>query len=321
MFQKALTATQPLIGLAPMAGVTDRVFREICRELGADFAVAEMVASKPELRHSTKSRTRHAHSEETEPRIVQLLGTDPQELAEAAQWQVSQGAQVIDLNLGCPAKKVCHVAAGSALMASPNKVNKIFETLRQAVNIPLTVKMRTGTDSNHKNALEIAQLAEQNGFSAISIHGRTRADKFLGHSEYETLRQVKQAINLPVFANGDISSPEKAQFVLKYTLANGLLIGRAAQGYPWIFREIKHYLIHQTYLDKPTRQEFKTILIKHLTGLYQLYGSRQGPKIARKHLGWYAQHLKQGDALRKQFNQLDSPKTQLNLIKEFFNAS
>jgi tRNA-dihydrouridine synthase B len=303
-----------------MAGVTDIVFREICRELGADFAVAEMVASKPELRASVKSSTRHAQAHETTPRIVQLLGTDPQELVDAALWQASQGAQVIDLNLGCPAKKVCNVAAGSALMAYPDKVNEIFSALRQAVSLPLTVKIRTGTDELNKNALEIALLAEQNGFNAISIHGRTRENKFLGHAEYETIRQVKQAINLPVFANGDISSPEMAQFVLKYTHANGLLIGRGAQGYPWIFREIKHFLIHQTPLAKPTLHEFKTTLLKHLEGLYQLYGVRQGPRIARKHIGWYAQHLEQGERLRKQFNRLDTPLAQQTLTKEFFNT-
>lgn len=314
-----------------MAGVTDLVFRNLCRENGADFAVSEMVASKTELRESIKSSTRHANKQESSPRIVQLIGTDPDELLEAALWQASQGAEVIDLNMGCPAKKVCSIAAGSALMSHPALVEKIFSTLSKSVDLPITVKIRTGADLENRNALKIAKLAEQCGLSGISIHGRTRADKFQGHAEYETIRQVKQAVKIPVFANGDISSPEKALFVLKYTGADGLLIGRSAQGNPWLFREIQQFLATGEQINKPSFAEFKSVILQHLQGLYKLYGERQGPRIARKHLGWYAKNLPceltdpldfPGTALslRQKFNQLETPLAQTTLIKDYFQS-
>lgn len=318
---------RPGLILAPMAGVTDRVFRDLCRDWGADYTVSEMVASKPELWQSAKSSTRHADQSECEPRIVQLLGNDPKILAQAAQWQVDQGAQIIDLNLGCPAKKVCHAAAGSALMAHPKQVQTIFEALVTAVDIPITVKMRTGTDSEHKNALQIAQLAETCGLQAISIHGRTRADKFNGQAEYDTIKQVKQSIQIPVIANGDISSPEDAQFVLEYTACDGLMVGRAAQGNPWIFQAIQQ-AINPSFLAKPI--DYAQVILRHLQGLYGLYGETQGVRIARKHLGWYCQTLTNTSnnpfsnnsiqSLRKDFNRLQTSDEQQNLVEQFFYA-
>ncbi len=313
-----LKNSNPTLALAPMAGVTDIVFRDICRNLGADYAVSEMVASKKELWHSEKSSSRHATNSEQSPRIVQLLGTNPTEIAEAAIWQVSKGAQVIDLNMGCPAKKVCDVAAGSALMAKPKLVADIFSALIESVEVPITVKIRTGTDLENINALEIAQLAENSGLQAITIHGRTRTDKFNGEAEYETIKHVKQAVKIPVIANGDICSPQQAKFILKYTASNGLMIGRAAQGYPWIFREISHYLKTGEQLDKPTLSEFKNTINLHLEGLYKLYGEQAGHRIARKHVGWYCQHLKDGKTLRKEFNKLESSLLQQQLIGRYF---
>ncbi|BBN60350.1 tRNA dihydrouridine synthase DusB [Hydrogenovibrio marinus] len=307
-----------MLALAPMAGVTDRVFRDIARALGADYAVSEMVASKKELWKSAKSSSRHADESEESPRIVQLLGTDPEELSEAAKWQQDKGAQVIDLNMGCPAKKVCDVAAGSALLAYPERVQAIFETVRKSVDLPVTVKIRTGTSPENKNALEIAKLAEACGLSAITIHGRTRADKFNGKAEYDTIREVKSSVSIPVIANGDICTPEDADFVLKYTLCDGIMIGRAAQGNPWLFKQISHYLDTQTLLEKPALSEIETVVMQHLNGLYQLYGEIQGHRIARKHIGWYSQHLTNGTELRKQFNQLSSAQAQLGLVEEFF---
>lgn len=301
-----------------MAGITDRVFRDICRQCGADYAVSEMVASKQNLWDSQKSSTRHAQADEQSPRVVQLIGTEPEELALAAQWQAEQGAEVIDLNMGCPAKKVCDVAAGSALMSDPPRVQAIFEALVDSVSLPITVKTRTGSDEQTQNVLEIAQLAQSSGLKGISIHGRTRAARFSGQAKYDLIKQVKQHLDIPVIANGDISSPEQALFVLKYTACDGVLIGRAAQGNPWIFREIKHYLIKNQALERPNSSEFEHVLLTHLEGLYRLYGTHLGPKITRKHLGWYSQHLPEGEQLRKAFNQLETPAAQLSLIRSYF---
>ncbi|GKT12630.1 MAG: tRNA-dihydrouridine synthase B [Thiomicrorhabdus sp.] len=306
------------IVLAPMAGITDAVFREICRQNGACYTLAEMVASKKNLRESKKSSTRHANNSDPEPRAIQLIGTDPQELADAALWQVSQGAQIIDLNMGCPAKKVCSVSAGSALMAEPEKVADIFEAVVSAVDVPVTVKTRTGTDTENRNALQIALIAQEKGIQAITIHGRTRKDKFKGHAEYDTIKTVKQAIEIPVIANGDICTPEQAHFVLKYTAADGIMVGRASQGYPWIFREINHYLKTGNKLAPASLEAFYKTMNQHVSGLHQLYGETLGVRIARKHIGWYGQHLPQGEILRKQFNQLLDPEAQLTLIENYF---
>jgi len=306
--------------LAPMAGITDAVFREICRQNGACYTLSEMVASKKELRESKKSSTRHANNTDPEPRAIQLIGTDPLELADAAIWQVSQGAQIIDLNMGCPAKKVCSVAAGSALMGEPERVADIFEAVVSAVDVPVTVKIRTGTDQENRNALQIALIAQEKGIQAITIHGRTRDDKFKGFAEYDTIKAVKQEIEIPVIANGDICTPEQAQFVLKYTAADGIMVGRASQGYPWIFREINHYLKTGEKLEPASIDEFYKTIIQHVSGLHQLYGETLGVRIARKHIGWYGKHLPQGEQLRKQFNQLLTPESQLELINEYFST-
>jgi len=308
------------IVLAPMAGITDAVFRDLCRQNGASYTLAEMVASKKQLWDSKKSSTRHVDTSEPEPRAVQLIGTDAHELADAAAWQVSQGAQIIDLNMGCPAKKVCAVAAGSALMGQPEQVENIFKTVVDAIDAPVTVKIRSGTDAENRNALQIAKLAEDNGLKAITIHGRTRADKFNGEAEYDTIKQVKQQLSIPVIANGDICSPEQAEFVLKYTAADGVMIGRASQGNPWIFREINHYLTSGKLLAPPTLQEYKDTVLKHVTGLHQLYGETLGVRIARKHIGWYAKHLEGGDQLRRTFNKLNTPVEQTQLLNQFFEA-
>lgn len=322
----------PLV-LAPMAGITDAVFRQLCRENGAAYTLAEMVASKKELWESKKSSTRHVDLNDPEPRAIQLLGTNPDELAEAAAWQVSNGAQIIDLNMGCPAKKVCSVAAGSVLMGHPQTVDAIFTAVRTAVSVPVTVKIRTGLDADNKNALQIAQIAENAGLSAITIHGRTRADKFQGNAEYDTIAEVKQSTTLPVIANGDICSPEQAKFVLEYTNADGLMIGRASQGYPWLFREVNHYLTHGEKLAAPTSQEFVQTLSKHIAGLHNLYGETLGPRIARKHFGWYLEHLPAGlleqlstqaidsKTLRRRFNLLNHQQEQLDLIEQFFASN
>jgi len=307
------------IVLAPMAGITDAVFRDICRQNGASYTLAEMVASKKQLWESKKSSTRHVNINDPEPRAVQLIGTNPQELAEAAAWQVSQGAQIIDLNMGCPAKKVCSVAAGSALMGNPEKVQEIFNAVVNAVSVPVTVKTRTGTDHENKNALQIAQIAQSEGLKAITIHGRTRDDKFQGSAEYDTIKEVKNQVNIPVIANGDICTPEQAHFVLKYTTADGIMIGRASQGYPWIFRELNHYLKTGKQHAPPSLSEYQQTMLQHTLGLHDLYGETLGVRIARKHIGWYAQKLPNGNLLRKEFNQLNSAIEQMALLKRYFS--
>ncbi|WP_096777563.1 tRNA dihydrouridine synthase DusB [Thiomicrospira microaerophila] len=304
--------------LAPMAGITDSVFRRLCAKLGAGYTVGEMLSAQTQLWDSQKSQTRFVNQADPEPRSVQLLGVEPEQLVKAAVLQVEQGAQIIDLNLGCPAKKVCNIAAGSALLAYPDRVTKIFDALVTSLDVPVTVKIRTGTDAEHINAIEIAKIAEQSGISAISIHGRTRADKFNGLAEYDTIKHVKQAVTIPVIANGDISTPEQAQFVLKYTQADGIMIGRAALGNPWIFQQVRYYLETGTHLEKPCFNHIKAILLEHLDGLYALYGELQGLRIARKHTGWYCQHLNEGEKLRRAFNQLDNPAAQQALIEHFF---
>lgn len=306
--------------LAPMAGITDSVFRRLCRLQGASYTIGEMLSAQTQLWDSKKSQTRFANQSDPEPRSIQLLGTEPEQLAKAAELQVSQGAQIIDLNLGCPAKKVCNIAAGSALMGYPERVEDIFYALRSAVKVPITVKIRTGLNPSHRNALAIAKLAEQAGLSAISIHGRTRDDKFNGMAEYDTIKQIKQAVSIPVIANGDISTPQQAEFVLKYTQADGIMIGRAALGNPWVFKQIAYYLETQQQIESPTDKEIKNNLVEHLEGLYSLYGELQGVRIARKHMGWYCQHLNNGERLRKEFNQLDTSASQQALIEQFFET-
>ena len=273
--------------LAPMAGVTDQPFRKLCRRLGAAFVVSEMVTSNTRLWHTNKSRRRLDHQGEAEPISVQIAGSEPVQLAEAAKANVQIGAQIIDINMGCPAKKVCNKAAGSALMKDEKLVSEILRAVRQAVHVPVSLKIRTGWDKNSKNAVAIAKMAEDIGLDLVSVHGRTRADKFLGEAEYATIADVKRAVNLPVLANGDIDSPQKAKAVLDATGADGLMIGRAAQGNPWIFRAINHYLSTGKTLAPPTTEEVLKTMLEHLKAVHAFYGEYMGVRIARKHLGWY----------------------------------
>ncbi len=273
--------------LSPMAGITDAPFRSICRRLGAGLAVSEMVTTKPELWHTAKSQRRMDHSGDGEPRSVQIAGTDPQVMAVAAQYNVEQGAQIIDINMGCPAKKVCNVYAGSALLQNEKLVSEILTAVVNAVNVPVTLKIRTGWDHKHRNALNIAHIAEASGIQALAIHGRTRADAYKGVAEYDTIKKVKANSKIPIFANGDICTPTKAKAVLNYTGADGLLIGRAAQGNPWIFREVAHYLKTGQTLPEPTLLEKGNVILEHLQALHRFYGEKSGARIARKHIGWY----------------------------------
>ena len=304
--------------LAPMAGVTDQPFRQLCRRLGAGLVVSEMVTSDVSLWNTRKSSLRMIHSGDAEPRSVQIAGGDPQMLAEAARRNVEMGAQIIDINMGCPAKKVCNKAAGSALMKDEQLVSAILQAVVAAVDVPVTLKIRTGWDRANKNGLTVAKIAEQSGISALAVHGRTRADLYTGEAEYDTIAAIKQAVTLPVFANGDIDSPQKARQVLDATGADGLLIGRAAQGRPWIFREIDHYLATGTQLPAPSLLEVEGILLEHLAALHTFYGEVMGVRIARKHVGWYLATLPGAREFRAQFNRLESTDAQCAKVRQFF---
>ena len=312
------TFDTPLI-LAPMAGVTDRPFRNLCYQLGADLCASEMVTSEKHLWHTKKTQLRLNHSGEQGIRSVQIAGTDPLKLAEAAQFNVTHGAQIIDINMGCPAKKVCNVSAGSALLKNEPLVAEILAAVSNAVDIPVTLKIRTGWDRENKNAVRIAKIAEDNGILALSVHGRTRADAYKGDAEYETIAAVKSAVNIPVIANGDIDTPEKAERVLQLTGADGLMIGRAAQGNPWIFREIQHYFANQTLLAPPENTEVCQVLTEHLKNLYEFYGEFSGVRIARKHIGWYIKGKQGAELFRRSVNMVDDTSTQLKQVTEFFN--
>jgi tRNA-dihydrouridine synthase B len=306
--------------LAPMAGVSDSALRSICYQQGAGYTIGEMLSAQTHLWETKKSATRQVNMADPEPRAIQLLGIDPKALADAAQRQVAQGAQVIDLNLGCPAKKVCQQAAGSALLAYPEQVVNIFNAVVAAVDVPVTVKIRTGIDAEHKNGLEIAKIAEGCGLSAITVHGRTRADKFNGQAEYDTIALIKQTVSIPVIANGDICSAEDAQFVLNYTYADALMLGRAVLGRPWLFNQIDAWVTNKTLLPEPSSMVRQQIMRDHLDAIYRLYGEIQGVRIARKHLGWYAQYLPAGDRLRQTFNRLNESTKQQACIDEYFDA-
>lgn len=311
------TLPNPLI-VAPMAGVTDRPFRLLCRRLGAGLAVSEMVIADSKLWHTRKSRTRLNHDGEPEPRSVQIAGGDPEMLADAARQNAEFGAQIIDINMGCPAKKVCNKAAGSALMKDETLVRDILEAVVNAVDVPVTLKMRTGWDADNRNAAVIARMAEDAGIQALAIHGRTRADKYNGDAEYDTIADVKSRVSIPVFANGDITSPEKARQVLTHTGADGLLIGRGAQGRPWIFREILHYLETGEHLPEPDLDEVEALLTEHLTELHRFYGELMGVRIARKHVGWYLQSHDRSKQFRKRFNAIDDALEQKDSIEQYF---
>jgi tRNA-dihydrouridine synthase B len=304
--------------VAPMAGVTDRPFRQLCKKFGAGLAVSEMVASNSLLWGSEKTRRRANHDGEVDPIAVQIAGADPAMMADAARYNVGQGAQIIDINMGCPAKKVCNVMAGSALLRDETMVGRILKAVVDAVEVPVTLKFRTGWDSGNRNALRVAKIAEDSGIKLLSLHGRTRACGFSGDAEYDTIRAVKAATRLPVIANGDISTPEKARFVLDYTGADGVMIGRAAQGRPWIFREIEHYLATGEKLSAPLVSEIHAVLIDHLHDLYGFYGRERGVKIARKHVSWYTKGLAGSAAFRHHMNQLETCEEQLDAVNRFF---
>ena len=304
-----------------MAGVTDRPFRQLCKQLGAGFAVSEMVTSNSLLYGSAKTLRRANHTGEVNPISVQIAGADPKMMAEAAQYNVDHGAQIIDINMGCPAKKVCNVMAGSALMQHETLVAKILEAVVAAVpNTPVTLKFRTGWNRENKNAPTIARIAEASGIRAVAIHGRTRADQYMGEAEYDTIAQVKSLVRIPVIANGDITTPQKAKFVLDHTGADGVMIGRAAQGRPWIFREIAHYLKTGEILPPPRVTEIHTVLRHHLADLYAFYGEETGVKIARKHISWYTKGIASAAQFRYAMNQIQNPMAQLAATDEFFHA-
>jgi tRNA-dihydrouridine synthase B len=306
--------------LAPMAGVTDRPFRSLCRRLGAGMAASEMVSSNSLLWGSKKTMRRADHAGEAEPRAVQIVGSDPAMMAQAARYNVDNGAQIIDINMGCPAKKICNVYAGSALLQNEKLVAEILEAVVKSVEVPVTLKIRTGWDRANKNGVAIARLAESCGIRALAVHGRTRADAFQGEAEYDTIAAIKAAVAIPVIANGDITSPEKAAQVLRATSADGLMIGRAAQGNPWIFREIEHYLRTGARLAPPPVTEVRDTLLDHLETLYAFYGEYSGVRMARKHISWYSKGLRDGAAFRHRVNQVESRAAQIAMVREFFDA-
>ncbi|NIM70595.1 MAG: tRNA dihydrouridine synthase DusB [Xanthomonadales bacterium] len=303
-----------------MAGVTDLPFRRLCRRLGAGYVVGEMVSSDPRLRASRKSSLRVSHAGEAPPIAVQIAGSDPAWMADAARYNVALGAQIIDINMGCPAKKVCNRMAGSALLEDPALVREILAAVVAAVDVPVTLKIRTGPDPARRNGPHIAQIAEQCGIAALAVHGRTRADRFKGHAEYQTVREICRAVALPVFANGDIREPEDAARVLDYTGAEGLMIGRAAQGNPWIFREISAYLDDGRRLDPPSPLEVHRVMAEHLRQLHAFYGEHQGVRVARKHIGWYLSGRPGGEALRRMLVRTERAATQLDLVAEYFES-
>jgi len=305
--------------LAPMAGVTDQPFRLLCRQLGAGLVVSEMVTSNPALFKTRKTQLRLNHASEPEPRAVQIAGADPEQMAQAAVFNVEHGAQIIDINMGCPAKKVCNVMAGSALLRDELLVEQILTAVVNAVDIPVTLKIRTGWDKVNRNAVKIAQIAEEAGIQALTVHGRTRACAFTGIAEHETAGEIKTRVGIPIIANGDISTPEKAAEVLSTYNVDGVMIGRAAQGNPWIFREINHYLETGEKLAPPDSKEKSAILIKHVSNLHQFYGEYQGLRIARKHIGWYCKQQDRANSFRAVVNRIESASEQMAALENFFS--
>ncbi len=318
-------AISPRLVLAPMAGVTDKPFRILCKRMGAGLCVSEMTTSDPRFWNTAKSRQRMDHVGEPDPVSVQIAGTEPRVMADAARHNVDNGARIIDINMGCPAKKVCNAWAGSALMREPALVARILEAVVAAVDVPVTLKIRTGWAADQRNALQIARIAEDCGIAALAVHGRTRDQLYTGVAEYDSIAEVKAALSIPVFANGDIDSPEKAAFVLAHTGADALLIGRAAQGRPWIFREIAHYLATGEKLPPPPLAEVRDVLLSHLRHLHAFYGEVSGVRIARKHLGWYAkdraEHTSEQRALfRATVNRAETADAQLRITADYFDA-
>lgn len=308
----------PPVVLAPMAGVSDRPFRQLCRRLGAGLTVSEMVSADRRLWDSRKTRLRLDHAGEPDPRSVQILGADPRAMAEAARFNVERGARIIDINMGCPAKKVCGAQAGAALLRDETLVGRILEAVVGAVAVPVTLKIRTGWDLTRRNGIAVARIAEQAGVQALAVHGRTRACGYGGPVDYAAIRAIKQAVTIPVIANGDIDSPEQARHVLDYTGADAVMVGRGAQGRPWIFREIAHFLASGERLAPPSLLQIGRWVTVHLTQLYEFYGETAGVRIARKHLIWYSQHWPAGAGFRARVNAAESGRAQLLLVRDFF---
>ena len=306
--------------VAPMAGVTDRPFRTLCRRFGAGLAVSEMVSARPDLRGTRKSRLRREHAGEAGPISVQIAGADPRMMADAARVNAAEGAQIIDINMGCPAKKVCNVAAGSALLSDEALVARILDAVVAAVDVPVTLKIRTGPTPGNRNALRIARIAESAGIRLLAVHGRTRACGFRGEAEFDTVAEVKAGVRIPVIANGDIETAEQAQRVLEYTRADGVMIGRAAHGRPWIFREFAHFLETGKHLAPASPAEMRAVALEHLQGLYALYGEELGVRIARKHIGWYVRRLPGGEAFRRAAVLIVSAPAQLVAVGRFFDG-
>jgi len=301
-----------------MAGVTDKPFRQLCRELGAGYVVTEMLSSNPQLRHSRKSTLRSDFDGEASPVAVQIAGSDPAWMAEAARYNVDLGAQIIDINMGCPAKKVCNKLAGSALLSDTALVEQILKSVVAAVEVPVTLKIRTGPDTGNRNGVEIAQIAEQCGIAAVAVHGRTRADRFAGQAEYKTIRAICRSVAIPVFANGDLSTGEQAKMVLEYTGADGLMVGRGAQGNPWIFRQFNHYLNTGENLAPPTASEILTVMRDHLQRLHQFYGEVQGVRVARKHIGWYLKGRPDSKPVLYDLMRVQTAQEQFQLLEQHF---
>ena len=304
--------------LAPMAGITDLPFRRLCRELGAGLAVSEMLISDPTLRDSRKTRLRMDHTDELAPISVQIAGTDPQRMADTARFNVDHGAQIIDINMGCPAKKVCNVNAGSALLRDEPQVAQILQAVVNAVTVPVTLKIRTGWDLNSRNATTIARIAEDAGIAALAMHGRSRACGFGGEAEYDTLAEVKTRIRIPLIANGDVATPQKAKEVLHYTGADAIMIGRAAQGKPWLFREINHYLASGELLPAVSADEISILLLRHLRELHDFYGEQMGVRIARKHIGWYCKTRPGSEHFRQYIYGVELAQQQLAAVADWF---
>lgn len=309
------------LALAPMAGVTDLPFRRLCRDLGAGYVVSEMLASNPRLRDTRKSRLRASHEGECAPIAVQIAGSEPHWLAEAAEYNVSQGAQIIDINMGCPAKKVCNKLAGSALLENEKLVAEILSSVVAAVEVPVTLKIRTGPEPGRRNGVEIAKIAERAGIAALAVHGRTRQDKFAGQAEYDTIRSICESTSIPVFANGDIQTPRQAKQVLDYTGADGLMLGRSAQGNPWIFREIQYFLETGRELPSPGNEEVHAVMARHVQDLHDFYGAQQGLRVARKHFGWYLKGRPDGEHWRTLLVRTDEADQQFRLMESFFSDS
>ncbi|MDR6991584.1 tRNA dihydrouridine synthase DusB [Luteimonas sp. 3794] len=311
---------EPNVVLAPMAGVTDKPFRQLCKRLGAGLAMSEMTISDPRFWQTEKSLRRMDHDGEPAPVGVQIAGTEPAMLADAARYNVDHGAQIIDINMGCPAKKVCNAWAGSALMQDEALVARILDAVVRAVDVPVTLKIRTGWCAEHRNAPTIARIAEDAGIAALAVHGRTRDQHYTGTAEYDTIAAIKAALTIPVLANGDIDSPQKALAVLRHTGVDAVMVGRAAQGRPWIFREIAHFLATGTHLPSPTLAEIRDILLGHLEALHAFYGETSGVRIARKHLGWYAKERPENAAFRSVVNRAETADAQLALTRDYFDA-